>query len=931
MMELVNILRAKSKNKGKSFLLVDHIKETLERARDFKKFVDENKNAIEYSRFDETFFKNLAVALFLHDLGKINYGFQKKVFSKEEKEIDKQKKEYKNNQWKEIEKFFEKNVNENKKNEEERYYKTIDVKDHEIISILYSYIFLNNKDDDEQIRTAILFHHYNNFYVNREPNIRYIFDDYLDLEKYVEFLLEKKGEIKKLLETMIDSLIKNFDNEDEDFIKNTLSDLKAKINLEKLENLKKALEDGYGLSTQIKFYEIPNKEENSGNLNKDLLNFFVFLGVLRRCDYAGSGGVNIEETINIKEVFKNLRNEIKSAVKKLTGKENLWQEETLKKTKNNNLVLVAPTGSGKTEFALLWAKTTGRKLIYTLPLRVALNDLFWRFRKDEKEDKGYFNKDFVGIFHSTSFIEYLKEEREGSDIKVGDKMTFAKLFSFPILLTTPDQVFLSSLKYYGFDKLVSVYPTSSIVIDEVQAYNPEMAAIVLKTLEIIKELKGNVLVITATFPPYFKQFINEKNGFKICDLEKELDKTKESIKNYNLKRHRIKLIDGLVFEYRKKTKKEYNLVLNKETFSQIEKIIKDHKDKNVMVIVNNVGKAIKLYQEVENTSQKSGIKKENLYLLHSRLIEKEKNKRIKEIKKKLESKEKGLILVATQIVEASLDVDFDILITEISPIDSQIQRWGRIWRNKNPNEHYTGNKPNIYIFTGIDKGTLAIYHPKEVLEKTIEILKEMQNSNPLNYEEEKELIDNVFEKPVENNQTLKQFYENKISEILEWLRYYLAEKRSEAQRIFRNIAGIQVFIPNLPQQEDELYEALCKVLEDKKNWEISFEGKSSEDLIDKIRNEMKNENLKRNLNKWKILETLYNYSFNLPFFAIENFKERFAIIERNTFRGFFVLNVKEKDKEKLDCFRKYGINKIKESYPDLDSKEIESTIEGKII
>ena len=919
-MELVDILRAKSKNKGKSFLLIDHIKETLERARDFKKFVEKNKNAIEYSRFDETFFKNLAVALFLHDLGKINYSFQKKVFNKEERKSD--------SQWKEIEKFFEKKTNENERNKKEKNcYKTIDINRHEIISTLYSYIFLDNPEDKntQQIRTAILFHHYNDFYVNRELNIRCIFDDYPDLEKYIEFLLEKKGEIKKLLETMIDSLIESFNNKDENFIKEALSDLKAKINLEKLENLKKALENGYGLSTHIKFYEILNKKENNDDkLSKDLLDFFVFLGVLRRCDYAGSGGVNIEEITNINEIFKNLEDEIKSAVKELTGKENLWQQEILKKAKNNNFVLVAPTGSGKTEFALLWAKRAGRKLIYTLPLRVALNDLFWRFRKDEKENKGYFEKNFVGILHSTSFIEHLKEEKEGSDLEIGDKMTSAKLFSSPILLTTPDQVFLSSLRYYGFDKLVSVYPISSIVIDEIQAYNPEMAAIILKTLEIIKELKGNVLVITATFPPYFKQFINEKNGFEICDLEKEPDKTKELIKNYNLRRHKIKLIDKPVFEYRQKTKKEkeYNLVLNEETFKQIKKIIEDHKNKNIMVIVNNVGKAIKLYQELENISQKLGIKKENLYLLHSRLIEKEKKERIEKIKEKLMNEEKGLILVATQIVEASVDVDFDILITEISPIDSQIQRWGRIWRNKKPNEHYSGNNPNIYVFTGIDKGTLAIYYPKEVLEKTIEALKEIQNSNPLNHEEEKKLIENVFEKSLEDNQTLKKFYENKINEVLEWLKYWSAEKKNDAQRIFRHIAGIQVFIPNLPNQKDELYKALCKVLEDKKNWEIPFEGRTSENLIDKIKNEIKDENLKKNLDKWKILETLYNYSFNLPFFAIENFRERFKIIKRNTFKGFFVLNTKER----LDELQKYGIDKIL----DLDLREIEMVEEENI-
>jgi len=80
-----------------------------------------------------------------------------------------------------------------------------------------------------------------------------------------------------------------------------------------------------------------------------------------------------------------------------------------------------------------------------------------------------------------------------------------------------------------------------------------------------------------------------------------------------------------------------------------------------------------------------------------------------------------LILVATQIVEASVDVDFDILITEISPIDSQIQRWGRVWRNRE--EDYKG-EPNVYIFIEIEKdlGTKAIYDKKSLL-KTIGILK----------------------------------------------------------------------------------------------------------------------------------------------------------------------------------------------------------------
>jgi len=61
-----------------------------------------------------------------------------------------------------------------------------------------------------------------------------------------------------------------------------------------------------------------------------------------------------------------------------------------------------------------------------------------------------------------------------------------------------------------------------------------------------------------------------------------------------------------------------------------------------------------------------------------------------------------VILVATQVVEASVDADFDFMVTEISPIDSQIQRWGRVFRSRD--DEYTAKSPNIVIFAGKTDG-----------------------------------------------------------------------------------------------------------------------------------------------------------------------------------------------------------------------------------
>ena len=131
------------------------------------------------------------------------------------------------------------------------------------------------------------------------------------------------------------------------------------------------------------------------------------------------------------------------------------------------------------------------------------------------------------------------------DLDIEKKMTAAKLLSSPILLTTPDQIFLVPLQYYGCDKILSIFPLSSIVIDEVQTYDEEMASIIIKAVGIIKEkLNGSVLVMTATYPPYFEKFFKQF-GFELEDTAN----IKNHVKNYNLKRHKIRVENKSLFNY----------------------------------------------------------------------------------------------------------------------------------------------------------------------------------------------------------------------------------------------------------------------------------------------------------------------------------------------------------------------------------------------
>ncbi|MEM5832382.1 MAG: CRISPR-associated helicase Cas3' [Candidatus Aenigmatarchaeota archaeon] len=900
--DIANILRAKSMGK-RNYLLKDHLREIVNQAIKLKNFINKNKDVIKYN-FNDEFFENLIIACFLHDLGKIDLKFQQKILNRKEKgekeELNK------------LSAFFDMLSNRN-----------IEIGDHEVISLIYSVIFLENSDWDKKIRTAILFHHYNNFYSNKDSvNFWYILEDYPHLKEYVEFLIKKEGEIKELLEKFIDEICSIND----EMVKRVTEKLRNKMNFGRIKELEKIIRRRYDISDLIDLFDVHLESTNDNN-NSEILNFLLFLGCLRRCDYAASSSIYIESENDIsieleknlsKEVYEKLPENIKNSIGKSGSK--LWQEKILDKYDSKNLILISPTGSGKTEFALLWAKNRGRKLIYTLPLRVAINDLYWRFGKGKK----YFEEDNLGILHSTSYIEYIKEYEKTNEISVEEMLNSSRLFSIPVLLTTPDQILLASLKYYGFDKLLSIYPLSSIVIDEIQAYNPEMAAIIIKTIEMIKKLEGNILIITATYPPYFRKFLREL-GFEEIDIEKKINAkelNEDEVKNYAIKRHKIKLISESIFEYEyNKKSRGYELKLNEESFnSEIINVIRENKSKSVMIIVNNVGKAIELYKKV----REKGF--QNVYLLHARLIEKEKSRRIEEIKQKLEKKER-VILIATQIVEASVDVDFDILITEISPIDSQIQRWGRIYRNRENEGDYKDNEPNIIIFTGIDRGTSAIYD-KRVIEKTIDILKE-EEGKILSYKEEKKLIEKVFDKKINNenyvNKTLKEIYEDEIKKNLEWLKYFSAEKRSEAQRIFRRIAGIQVVVLELmDKSEDKIEKVFYGVIKDKKNWDLSWK-----EIEDKVKEKLDSEELKNKVNKWTLLKILYLYSFNLPiFFLGENYSFMYEILERKNLKGFFVL--KKEAIENLDEIKEYGLDRIKNI--NIDGEEInQSEEESQII
>lgn len=861
-MELIKLLRAKSEVENPS--LVDHIIETLKRAEQLRKFAEINKIEIEDG---EKFFTALALAGLLHDMGKISYEFQKRVHDDQSEE------------WISLKEFLNPIRN-------------VKVR-HEILSALWASVLLPDNDKWAMwIRTALLLHHYNEFYIGEKDLAEIVYSYQDNVTAYLRFLKSKWEDFRQFFE----DLFRETEKIETKIVKNAIR--KIDISGKRVDELLELIENKGDLLEFAEFYSIDNE-------NPDY-EFMVFLGCLRRCDYSASGEIKIEHSENLRDIFSRMETEIKARFS-----ESLWQVKVLEDANEKSGVLIAPTGSGKTEFSILWASRTGRKFIYTLPLRVALNDIYHRFSNYLK------NREFLGLLHSTAFIEYVSEGRRFGETNVEKKITSASLLSNLVTLATPDQIFLTSLNYYGSDKVISTYPFSAVVLDEIQAYDPEMASIIIKTLNIVDKLGGKILIMTATLPPYFKPFffkdedakVKIPNEFRLNFTTSELfetEKLKDEIKNYTLQRHKIKVVDDSLVEYiRNDENNQHEISVNKQVLRDYLNKLRESGKKSNFIVVNNVSKAIKIYEVLEEI-RKNGELKENVFLLHSRLLEKVKGETIRKIKEtlsKIKDDEYGTIVVATQIIEASVDLDFDGMLTEISPIDSQIQRWGRIYRKRD--SKYDG-EPNIYIFTKIDRGTTNVYKgdvAKLVLMETANVLKDFEGK-VLSYEEERQMFDDLFNREVDGKK-LNEMYIEEIVKNLEFLKYFSVEKKSQAQKIFRNIAGFQVVIPKLMEKYgEEWVKDLAGLLKNLENSDMQW--KKLEEILGKSR--------------WEIKKALYEFSVNVPIFYFEKIENRLQ-----EFKGFYLLKVGDEDAVSI---YKYGLDKfMKEKCHAKDEEdEIETMI-----
>ena len=118
---------------------------------------------------------------------------------------------------------------------------------------------------------------------------------------------------------------------------------------------------------------------------------------------------------------------------------------------------------------------------------------------------GYTN---LGLLHSTA-LDYLEGKQKYED----EEEIYGKTRNlyYKITTCTIDQIFPFVFKYKGYEKMYSTLGYSKVIIDEVQAYSPNIVAIILTGLQKIYQLGGQFMVMTATLPRIYKEELEKMN------------------------------------------------------------------------------------------------------------------------------------------------------------------------------------------------------------------------------------------------------------------------------------------------------------------------------------------------------------------------------------------------------------------------------------
>jgi CRISPR-associated endonuclease/helicase Cas3 len=413
----------------------------------------------------------------------------------------------------------------------------------------------------------------------------------------------------------------------------------------------------------------------------DCLTLLLLLGAFKQCDHLSSAFITKINILSDSD-FQFLTVKRKKLLRK--GYDFYYHQQEASRTEGN-VILTAPTGSGKTEAAMLWLKKqmqiSGQgRVFYILPFTASINAMYERFETDFK------SRDKVGMLHGKlSFYLDNLVEHENSNISSRERHNLInkirenyQTIITPLKIVTPFQLLKHIFGIKGFEKGLFEWVGGYFIFDEIHAYNPNVFAQIIVLIEFAtKYLHVKVFIMTATLPEFLRKELQKAVG-----RYTEISAMDELYQQFT--RHKIILKEGLLSENLDTIQTDLN------------------SDKKVLVVCNTVEQSQIVY---------FGLESKDKVLLHGRFNACDRNKKESELKK-----DDVRLLVGTQAIEVSLDIDYDVIYTEPAPIDALIQRFGRVNRKREK-----GISP-CFVFRERNDADKYIYKNQEIIDRTMEVL-----------------------------------------------------------------------------------------------------------------------------------------------------------------------------------------------------------------
>ena len=350
----------------------------------------------------------------------------------------------------------------------------------------------------------------------------------------------------------------------------------------------------------------------------------------------------------------------------------------------------AGCGRGKTLAAYLWVRgviqrgnyTIGR-VLFLYPTRATATEGFKDYVQAAPESD-------AGLYHGTSDYELEKlsetpveSSNEKRDFRTDDRLFALGLWGKRYLSATVDR-FLAFLSFnYGATVLLPMLADAAVILDEIHAYDPRMFK---QVIAFLNAFNVPVLCMTATLPKDRREQLEAlglelypNNPEELEDLAKQEEQVRYHIQTCDYATAK----DAAIAAYR------------------------SEKPTRILWVVNTVARCQDRARELQDALK--DLDDVEVLCYHSRFKLKHRQERHDEVVQQLKQRDKKAISVTTQVCEMSLDLDADVLITEIAPCSALVQRFGR--SNRKGILAYS----EVYVYQPEDAKSSKPYDDEQIL------------------------------------------------------------------------------------------------------------------------------------------------------------------------------------------------------------------------